>query len=56
MICEVCEGDGRYPVINRHGQELYTILCPECEGYGVDDVDAEPEAEQPDELRRSSPR
>jgi len=28
--CEVCFGLGTYPVINRWGEELYSIPCPEC--------------------------
>ena len=28
--CDVCLGTGTYPIINRHGQDLYAIPCPEC--------------------------
>ena len=28
--CDVCLGMGTYPIINRHGQDLYAIPCPEC--------------------------
>lgn len=28
--CDVCLGMGTYPIINRHGQDLYSIPCPEC--------------------------
>lgn len=33
--CEVCEGSGIYPIIDRHGRELYSIRCPECDGDGL---------------------
>lgn len=33
--CEVCCGSGRYPVITRSGEELYSIPCPECVGLGT---------------------
>lgn len=33
--CEVCNGDGIYPIIDRHGKELYGIRCPECDGDGL---------------------
>ncbi len=32
--CDVCIGDGRYPIHNKHGREVYTIECPECCGTG----------------------
>ena len=32
--CEVCEGTGVYPVIDRYGKHLYDIECPECIGDG----------------------
>lgn len=35
--CDVCCGMGRYPIINRMGQQLYEIRCPECFGTGEDD-------------------
>ena len=41
MDCDVCCGDGRYPVITRTGKELYTIPCPECGGSGKADEEAE---------------
>ena len=28
--CDVCFGLGTYPVINRLGEDLYSIPCPEC--------------------------
>lgn len=28
--CEVCLGIGTYPIINRLGEDLYSIPCPEC--------------------------
>lgn len=35
MECDVCYGTpGYYPIINRHGTELYSIRCPECFGSG----------------------
>lgn len=42
--CNVCCSEGRYPVIDRFGSELYTIKCPECYGYGTSE-DEDPEAE-----------
>ena len=34
--CDVCFGTpGKYPVIDRFGQQLYEIICPECDGDGV---------------------
>jgi DnaJ-class molecular chaperone len=44
MTCAVCEGEGTYPVINRHGRTLYYIRCPECEGRGLTDEEAALEA------------
>lgn len=33
--CDVCYGTpGKYPVIDRHGRQLYEIECPECGGDG----------------------
>ena len=33
--CDVCFGTpGKYPVIDRFGQQLYEIKCPECCGLG----------------------
>lgn len=37
MTCEVCRGDGRYPVIDRYGRERYSIKCPDCLGSGEAD-------------------
>jgi DnaJ-class molecular chaperone len=33
--CDVCCGSGVYPIINRYGQQLYEIECPECSGDGL---------------------
>ncbi len=40
MKCEVCGGDGRYPIIDKHGYERYTIRCPDCLGSGEADEEA----------------
>jgi hypothetical protein len=32
--CEVCGGEGLYPIIDSHGRERYSIKCPECFGSG----------------------
>lgn len=44
MSCAVCEGEGRYPVINRYGTQLYTIQCPECFGDGLSEDEADRQA------------
>lgn len=46
ITCDVCEGMGVYPIINRKGSELYSIQCPECFGSGSKE-DADP-VESPD--------
>lgn len=33
--CDICEGHGVYPIIDRHGTERYAIRCPECGGSGT---------------------
>jgi DnaJ-class molecular chaperone len=38
--CEVCGGDGWYPIIDMHGCERYSIQCPECFGDGKADEEA----------------
>lgn len=35
--CEVCCGEGYYPIHNKHGREMYSIRCPECYGSGYAD-------------------
>lgn len=32
--CEICNGEGLYPVIDRQGFARYAIRCPECGGSG----------------------
>ena len=50
--CDVCNGSGKYPIINRHGQHLYDIGCPQCGGNGkakpIDTSSAEPEMTEAD--------
>lgn len=35
QFCDVCLGVGTYPVINRHGEDLYVIPCPECSPHDL---------------------
>lgn len=37
MACEVCGGDGLYPIHDMHGRERFSIQCPECFGAGRSD-------------------
>ena len=46
MACEVCEGSGDYPVINKYGQTLYCIRCPDCSGTGDDEQQSAARAEK----------
>lgn len=39
--CEVCEGEGQYPIHARGGKHIYDIACPECDGSGFTDESAE---------------
>jgi hypothetical protein len=32
--CEVCGGEGFYPIIDKWGKERSCITCPECFGSG----------------------
>ena len=32
--CEVCNGQGDYPIIDNLGSHRYSIRCPECFGAG----------------------
>lgn len=41
--CEVCNGEGDYPIINNFGTTLYNITCPECDGTGEEYEEPEPE-------------
>lgn len=41
--CEICGGDGVYPIISARGSHVYDITCPECHGSG--DAEEEPKAE-----------
>lgn len=38
--CDVCDGDGTYPVIDSKGSHRYSIRCPECFGSGKYYVEA----------------
>jgi len=40
MSCDVCCGEGRYPIHNRFGSEVYSIECPECCGSGQMEAEA----------------
>lgn len=51
--CEVCDGLGLYPIMNRHGRELYSIRCPECHGCGP--TVAEPDIVETDPWMREYP-
>ena len=54
--CDICEGRGLYPIIDRHGNERYDIRCPECGGSGMfessDDGDAEADLPPPSSAAR----
>lgn len=38
MKCEVCNGQGTYPIISVQGSHLYDIRCPECFGTGDEEI------------------
>lgn len=40
MKCDVCGGEGWYPIIDNNGCERYNIKCPECFGSGEADEEA----------------
>ena len=40
MKCEVCNGEGTYPIFDNYGQSRYSIRCPECYGSGEADEEA----------------
>jgi DnaJ-class molecular chaperone len=40
MKCEVCNGQGTYPIFDNFGQSRYSIRCPECYGSGEADEEA----------------
>lgn len=33
--CDVCEGHGVYPILDKHGTERMVITCPICFGDGT---------------------
>lgn len=35
--CTVCDGAESYPIIDRHGREVFSITCPQCDGSGLSD-------------------
>jgi hypothetical protein len=37
--CEICGGDGTYPIIDCRGKHRYDIKCPEC--LGISDAGLE---------------
>lgn len=37
--CDVCGGDGTYPIHDMRGSQRYSIRCPECYGTGRADPD-----------------
>ena len=39
--CDVCGGEGAYPIIDRYGKERHLITCPECYGSGLCETDEE---------------
>lgn len=52
MMCNICGGEGQYPIINMNGREVYSIRCPECYGSGLE---SEPEpAPEPIDLPPAS--
>ena len=47
MSCNVCDGTpGFYPIMDKFGRQLYEIACPECEGSGLSEEEADLEARQ----------
>ncbi len=56
--CDVCGGEGTYPIMNMGGREVYSIECPECGGSGEEyDEEAERVAEAYEaELDKVHPR
>lgn len=41
--CEVCEGEGTYPVMDKYGKHRFSISCPECFGSGTCEPDEDEE-------------
>ena len=39
MACEVCGGEGRYPIIDSKGSHRYDIKCPECLGISDEELE-----------------
>lgn len=35
--CEICGGEGSYPIFDIHGSQRYSITCPEC--LGISDAE-----------------
>ncbi len=52
--CEVCGGDGWYPIIDMRGCERYNIKCPECFGDGEADEEAFAEEKAAAEAERAA--
>lgn len=39
--CDVCGGEGTYPIIDQQGRERHLVTCPECYGSGLCETDEE---------------
>jgi DnaJ-class molecular chaperone len=37
--CEVCGGEGTYPIIDNKGSHRYDITCPECHGISDEEIE-----------------
>ena len=37
--CEVCNGEGTYPIIDSKGSHRYDIKCPECLGVSDEEIE-----------------
>jgi len=44
--CEVCDGEGRCLIFDKHGKDRFSVVCPECFGSG--EVDDDSEEDNPD--------
>lgn len=50
--CDVCNGQGDYPIYNKFASHVMTISCPACFGDGLDDETRDAKRECGDWQRR----